>query len=475
MIAVRFAEQKKFSDSEFYQNSDRNHMRPGDPAAQNRGEKNLEKFVIHGGHPLKGEITVSGAKNSVVAILPATLLLDVPCIIENVPDISDVRICLKVLKGLGAEVRALANNTFRISCRNVTDFYVPYKEAKKMRASYYFLGALLGRCRNARAAMPGGCPLGARPIDQHLKAFEILGARQLIEDQQSDIVELHADRLHGGTISMDVVSVGATMNAILAAVKAPGITIIENAAKEPHVVDLANFLNYMGAHIKGAGTDVIKIRGAEKLSGHAGEGSESVEYRYSVVPDQIEAGTFMIAAAATKGNVLIRGVIPKHLEAITEKLRECGATVEELDDEEAVRVFVNPGQTFTSTNIRTEPYPGYPTDMQPQMATLLTIAEGQSSIIENVWEDRFRYVNELRKMGAVIDITQNGAVVRGNGNNLLKGACVNACDLRAGAAMIIAGLMAEGKTEITEIHHIERGYMDIASKLRGIGAEIQKI
>lgn len=434
----------------------------------------MEKFVINGGHPLKGEILVSGAKNSAVAILPATLLLDVPCIIENVPDISDVEICLKILKGLGAEVKPLnkQGDTYWISCRNVSDFYVPYKEAKKMRASYYFLGALLGRCGSARAAMPGGCSLGARPIDQHLKAFEILGAKQLIEDQQSDIVELHADKLHGGNISMDVVSVGATMNAILAAVKAPGVTIIENAAKEPHIVDLANFLNYMGAHIKGAGTDVIKIKGVEKLMGNAGEGS-TVDYRYSVVPDQIEAGTFMVAAAATKGDVIIKGVIPKHLEAITAKLRDCGVNVEELDDEEAVRVFVDHQATLSATNIKTEPYPGFPTDMQPQIATLLTIADGESNITESVWEDRFRYVNELRKMGAVINITQNGAVVRGS--HALNGACVNACDLRAGAAMIIAGLMADGCTEITEIQHIERGYADIASKLRGIGADISKI
>ncbi|MBD5142817.1 MAG: UDP-N-acetylglucosamine 1-carboxyvinyltransferase [Oscillospiraceae bacterium] len=434
----------------------------------------MEKFVINGGHPLKGEILVSGAKNSAVAILPATLLLDVPCIIENVPDISDVEICLKILKGLGAEVKPLnqQGDTYWISCRNVSDFYVPYKEAKKMRASYYFLGALLGRCGNARAAMPGGCSLGARPIDQHLKAFEILGAKQLIEDQQSDIVELHAESLRGGNISMDVVSVGATMNAILAAVKAPGITIIENAAKEPHVVDLANFLNYMGANIKGAGTDVIKIEGVKKLMGNAGEGS-TVDYRYSIVPDQIEAGTFMVAAAATKGDVIIKGVIPKHLEAITAKLIDCGVNVEELDNMDAIRVSVENKKIFCPTNIKTEPYPGFPTDMQPQMATLLTIANGESSIMENVWEDRFRYVHELRKMGAEINITQNGAVVRGG--DLLTGACVNACDLRAGAAMIIAGLMANGCTEITEIQHIERGYADIAKKLRGIGADIVKI
>ncbi len=434
----------------------------------------MEKFVINGGFPLKGEIWVSGAKNSAVAILPAALLLDVPCIIENVPDISDVKICLKVLQGLGAEIRPVGKNgdTYWISCKNVSSHYVPYEEAKKMRASYYFLGALLGRCHNARAAMPGGCPLGARPIDQHLKAFEILGAKPIITGRASDVVELHAEQLQGDVISMDVVSVGATMNAILAAVKAEGTTIIENAAKEPHIVDLANFLNYMGAHIKGAGTDTIKIHGVKKLCGNAGEGS-TIDYRYSIVPDQIEAGTFMIAAAVTHGDVFIKGVIPKHLEAITAKLRDAGVSVKELEDEDAVHVFVKEDAEFKPTNIKTEPYPGFPTDMQPQMAVFLTIVNGQSTITENVWEDRFRYVKELAKMGAKIDITQNGAIVQGSA--VLKGADVQACDLRAGAAMIIAGLAADGHTSISDIRHIERGYADIAGKLRGIGADIAKI
>lgn len=434
----------------------------------------MEKFVINGGSPLKGEVSISGAKNSAVALLPAMLLLDAPCIIENVPDISDVKICLKVLKGLGAEIRQMneTGDTYWISCQNVADYYVPYEEAKKMRASYYFLGALLGRCCNAWAAMPGGCPLGARPIDQHLKVFEILGAKQIIADPNSDIVELHAEQLQGSVISMDVVSVGATMNAILAAVKAKGTTVIEHAAKEPHIVDLANFLNYMGAHIKGAGTDTIKIRGVEKLAGNAGEGS-SVDYRYAVVPDQIEAGTFMVAAAATRGDVIIRGVIPKHLEAITAKLRDAGVTVEELEDEDAVHVSVAQETSLQATNIRTEPYPGFPTDMQPQMTVLLTLAGGQSTITENVWEDRFRYVKELTKMGARIDITQNSAIVQGSAS--LTGTQVEACDLRAGAAMIIAGLAAQGQTAITDIRHIERGYADIAGKLRSIGADIAKV
>lgn len=443
-----------------------------------RGENNveMEKFIINGGNPLKGDIWVSGAKNSAVAILPAVLLLDVPCIIENVPNISDVKICLKILQGLGADVRQLPSentigNTYWISCQKVADYYVPYEEAKKMRASYYFLGALLGRCHKARAAMPGGCPIGARPIDQHLKAFEILGAKQIITDPTSDIVELKADSLQGDVISMDVVSVGATMNAILAAVKADGVTIIENAAKEPHIVDLANFLNYMGAHIKGAGTDTIKIKGVQKLSGNAGEGS-TMDYRYSVVPDQIEAGTFMIAAAATRGDVTVKGVIPKHLEAITAKLRDAGVTVEELEDEDAVHVSVKEDVTLKPTNIKTEPYPGFPTDMQPQMAVLLTLVDGQSTITENVWEDRFLYVKQLAKMGAKIDITQSGALIHGSA--VLQGTLVEACDLRAGAAMIIAGLAASGQTAITDIRHIERGYDDIAGKLRGIGADIFK-
>ena len=432
----------------------------------------MEKFVIDGGTPLRDEIHVSGAKNSAVAILPATLLLDVPVIIENVPDISDVAICLKILRGLGAQVERMAGepDTYRISCEHVKEHYVPYAEAKKMRASYYFLGALLGRCGRAAAAMPGGCSIGARPIDQHLKAFEALGAVHTM--QGTDVVEVSADALYGNTICMNVVSVGATMNAILAAVKAQGVTVIENAAREPHIVDLANFLNFMGASIKAAGTDVIKITGTPVLLGNAGEGSV-VDYRYSVVPDQIEAGTFMVAAAATRGDVVIRGVIPKHLEAITAKLRESGVQVVESQDEDVIRVFVEEDDVLHGTNIKTSPYPGFPTDMQPQMATLLTIAEGQSNIRESVWEDRFRYVHELKKMGARIEITQDGAVVQGGAS--LHGACVNACDLRAGAAMIIAGLAAQGRTEIVDIQFIERGYDNIVGKLRGIGAKMEKI
>lgn len=444
----------------------------------------MDKFVIEGGCRLTGDIYVSGAKNSVVALLPATLLLDVPCVIENVPDISDVEICLDILRSLGAEIEQLGAGTYRISTVNVSRYDVPDDLARKMRASYYFLGALLGRFRKASAAMPGGCNLGERPIDQHLLAFETLGAEtELVKKynhdrtQCTDIVRLEASKLEGTNISLNVVSVGATMNAILAAVKADGITTIENCAREPHIVDLANFLNYMGAHIIGAGTHKIIVEGTPVLRGNdALEGS--VEERiYSVVPDQIEAGTFMVAAAATRGDVRIHGVIPHHMKDITERLQECGVIVEEIENADSqdicMRVYVDGDRRLRSTNIKTEPYPGFPTDMQPQMAALLSIVDGQSNITEQVWEDRFRYVEELRLMGAQINTTMDGAIIFGV--PILHGACVKACDLRAGAAMIIAALTAEGTTEITDIHHIERGYSHIVDKLRGIGAHIERI
>lgn len=443
----------------------------------------MDKFVIEGGCRLTGDIYVSGAKNSVVALLPATLLLDVPCIIDNVPDISDVDICLDVLRALGAEVEQLCEGTYRISAMHVNKSEVPPELARKMRASYYFLGALLGRFRKASAAMPGGCNLGERPIDQHLLAFETLGAETTLIKKRNDegieyvdAVRLDADRLLGTNISLNVVSVGATMNAILAAVKAEGITVIENCAREPHIVDLANFLNYMGAHIVGAGTHKIMIEGTPVLRGNdALEGSVE-ERTYSVVPDQIEAGTFMVAAAATRGDVRIHGVIPHHMRDIAERLLECGVKVEvvESDDNDVcIRVYVEENKRLRSTNIKTEPYPGFPTDMQPQMAVLLSIVDGQSNITEQIWEDRFRYVEELRLMGAHINTTMDGAIIFGVPK--LYGTSVRACDLRAGAAMIIAGLAAQGTTEITDIHHIERGYSHIVEKLRGIGANIQRI
>lgn len=416
----------------------------------------MDKFIIKGGRRLSGEVIISGAKNAVVAILPAVILSDEPCVIENVPDISDVRISLKILREMGAEVTALGNCTYRIDPTTISRFCVPYEIARKMRASYYFLGALLGKYNQARVSMPGGCPLGDRPIDQHLKAFSLLGADYTLSQ---GMIDLRAERLTGNQIFFDVVTVGATMNAMLAAVKAEGLTVIENAAKEPHIVDLANFLNSMGANIMGAGTDVIKIRGVEHLHGTT----------YSVIPDQIEAGTFMIAAAATKGDVTIKNVIPKHLESITKKLEKIGVNVECFDD--SVRVWAD--GPMVKTNVKTSPHPGFPTDMQPQIATLLTLAEGTSIITESIWDQRFGYVDELRRMGA--DITVNGSVALIEGTGTLTGAPVKACDLRAGAALIIAGLAANGITEIEDIFHIERGYDGMDVKLRAIGADIRKV
>lgn len=418
----------------------------------------MDKFVIKGGRRLSGEVTISGAKNAVVAILPAVILSDEPCIIENVPDISDVRISLKILREMGAEVTSLGNCTYRIDPTRICRFCVPYESAKKMRASYYFLGALLGKYNKARVSMPGGCPLGARPIDQHLKAFSLLGADYTLSQ---GMIDLKAEQLSGNQIFFDVVTVGATMNAMLASVKAKGLTVIENAAKEPHIVDLANFLNSMGANIMGAGTDVIKIRGVEHLHGTD----------YSVVPDQIEAGTFMIAAAATKGDVTLKNVIPKHLESITKKLEKIGVNVEEYDD--SVRVWVEEDAPLVKVNVKTSPHPGFPTDMQPQISTLLTLAEGTSIITESIWDKRFGYVDELRRMGA--DITVNGSVALIEGTGKLNGAPVKACDLRAGAALIIAGLAANGVTEIEDIYHVERGYDGMEVKLRQIGADIEKV
>lgn len=416
----------------------------------------MDKFIIDGGRPLHGDIYVSGAKNAAVALLPAVLLTDEPVILENVPDISDVSICLRILSELGAHVEMLKKDTYCICCRNVRDFTVPYESARKMRASYYFLGALLGRWNRARVAMPGGCPLGDRPIDQHLKAFEALGAQVSCDH---GIIDVRSQKLTGSKIYLDVVSVGATMNAMIAAVKAEGLTVIENVAKEPHIVDLANFLNSMGASIMGAGTDTIKIRGVRYLHGTD----------YGVIPDQIEAGTFMVAAAATGGDVTVRNVTPKHLESITAKLRKIGVNVEEYDD--SVRVWVD--GPLVKADIKTEPHPGFPTDMQPQIASLLVLAEGTSKVIEGVWEQRFRYVDELRRMGADISVDGKAAII--TGPQPLQGAQVKACDLRAGAALIIAGLAAEGRTEIEDIYHIERGYGSIDLKLRGIGAHIRKV
>ena len=416
----------------------------------------LEKFVIKGGNALKGEVRISGAKNAAVAILPAVLLSDEPCIVENLPNISDVATILKTMQALGANIKALNKSAVEIDPRHVNSFVVSKKMAEGMRASSYFLGALLGRLGRARVAPPGGCDFGVRPIDQHIKGFEALGAKMSIEN---GMVDARAQKLSGCSIYLDVVSVGATINIMLAAVKAAGLTVIENAAREPHIVDLANFLNSMGADIMGAGTSVIKIRGVRHLHGTS----------YSIIPDQIEAGTYMAAAAAAGGDVLITNVTPKHLESIIAKLQETGAKITEYD--EAVRVQMN--RRPHKCNIKTMPHPGFPTDMQPQIAVLLSIADGTSIITEGVWDSRFRYVEQLTLMGADIQVDGKMAVI--TGVKSLHSAPVKAVDLRAGAAMIIAGLAADGITEIEEIDHIDRGYEDVVEKLTKIGADIKRV
>ncbi len=415
----------------------------------------LEKFIINGGNRLTGEVEISGAKNAAVAIIPAVILADEPCTLENVPSINDVAIDLRILRELGAEIKFVNKSTITIDPRPIRDMPVPYELARSMRASYYFLATLLSRFKHAQVPMPGGCDLGDRPMDQHLKCFRSLGAKCSIEH---GIVDIRADFLFGTQIYFDKVSVGATINAMLAAVKAEGLTILENAAKEPHIVDLANFLNSMGADIMGAGTDVIKIKGVNRLHGA----------EYSIIPDQIEAGTFMIAVAATKGDALIKNVIPKHLEPITSKLRKIGVVVMEYDD--SIRVI---GQgKYDRITVKTMPHPGFPTDMQPQLTALLTLAKGTSIITEGIWDNRFRYADELRRMGA--DISVDGKVAVIEGVDHLTGAPVKATDLRAGAALIIAGLSTEGTTEIEDIYHIERGYDNMDGKLRAMGADIVK-
>ena len=413
----------------------------------------MEKFVISGGKPLCGKVRISGAKNAAVAILPAILLGDEPCTVENLPEISDVTTILRAMKMLGADVKVINKSTVCIDPKNVNSYVVTKEMAEGMRASSYFLGALLGRMNRARVAPPGGCDFGVRPIDQHIKGFEALGAKVTIEN---GMVEAKAERLSGSSIYLDMGSVGATINIMLAAVKVRGLTVIENAAREPHIVDLANFLNSMGANIMGAGTNIIKIRGVERLHGTD----------YSIIPDQIEAGTYMLAAAATMGDVLIENVTPKHLESIIAKLNEVGAKVEEFD--EAVRVSMD--KRPKKCNVKTMPHPGFPTDMQPQMATLLAIAEGTSIITEGVGDSRFRYFDQLTLMGADIQVDGKMAVI--TGVKELNAAPVKAVDLRAGAAMIIAGLMAKGITEVEEIGHIDRGYENLAEKLTALGADI---
>ncbi len=416
----------------------------------------MDKFVINGGKPLKGSVHISGAKNAAVAILPAVLLADSPCIIENLPEISDVTTLLRAIKQLGAEVRTINKSTVEINPVSANSFVIDRKMAEGMRASSYFLGALLGRHNRARVAPPGGCDFGVRPIDQHIKGFEALGARVIIEN---GMVDARAPQLTGCSVYLDVVSVGATINIMLAAAKAQGLTVIENAAREPHIVDLANFLNSMGANIMGAGTSVIKIRGVEKLHGCT----------YSIIPDQIEAGTYMVAAAATGGDVVIENVIPKHLESIIAKLVEAGAEITEYDEAVRVKMTGRPRKC----NVKTMPHPGFPTDMQPQIATLLAISEGTSIVTEGVWDNRFRYVEQLIGMGAKIQVDGKMAVI--TGVEKLTPASVKAVDLRAGAAMIIAGLMADGITEVENIIYIDRGYENVAEKFQALGAEIKRV
>ena len=418
----------------------------------------MNQYVIQGGKPLSGVVTISGAKNAAVGILPATLLVNGTCRIENVPDISDVRLLLEILDSMGAEIRRLSPNTLEITCTRVRDSEASDALVRRIRASYYLIGAQLGRFGHARVALPGGCNFGARPIDQHIKGFEALGADVNLENGYV-CATAPQNGLQGGRVNLDVVSVGATMNIMIGAVLATGTTIIENAAKEPHIVDLANFLNSMGADIMGAGTDVIKIRGVSQLTGGF----------YSIIPDQIEAGTYMAAVAAAGGSVLVKNVIPKHMDCITAKLEEMGCEICEEDDN--IRVTRN--GDLHKIQVKTMYYPGFPTDMQPQLAAALCLAQGTSVVTEGVWENRFRYSDELRRMGARIQVDGKVAVIEGVSK--LTGAPVRASDLRAGAALVIAGLAAEGTTEIEEIAYIERGYEDIIEKLRALGADISRV
>lgn len=418
----------------------------------------MTKYIVQGGHPLFGEVRISGAKNAAVAIIPAALLVDGVCRIENIPQISDVTALLKILEQLGANVRFLNRSSVEIDCRHISTTQVSQELAHKIRASYYLIGALLGRFGEAEVSMPGGCNFGGvRPIDQHVKGFVAMGA----EVREGDFICAKAEsgRMKGANIYLDVVSVGATMNIMMAAVLAEGTTVIENAAKEPHIVDLANFLNSMGADVKGAGTDTIRIFGVDKLHGGS----------YAIIPDQIEAGTYMAAVAACGGQVLVRGIIPKHMDCITAKLQEMGVQVEEQDD----TLLVRRSGKLHRANVKTLPYPGFPTDMQPQITVALCLAEGTSMVTEGVWDNRYRYVGELTRMGAQIRVEGRSAVVEGVDH--LNAASVQAYDLRAGAAMVIAALAAEGTSEVSNVHYIERGYEDIIEKLRSIGAQIESV
>jgi UDP-N-acetylglucosamine 1-carboxyvinyltransferase len=422
-----------------------------------KGAGNLSKLIIKGKRPLNGEVYISGAKNAAVAIIPASLLVEGTCYIENVPEISDVVLLIDILKNLGAKVKHMGRNTLIIDSTGVNSYCASYDMVKSIRASYYLIGALLGRFGKAEVSSPGGCDFGFRPIDQHIKGFESLGAHIDIEH---GVVRATSKKLAANQIYLDIVSVGATINIMLAAVKAEGQTIIENAAKEPHVVDVANFLNTMGADIKGAGTDVIKIKGVKSLNGGAS---------YSIIPDQIEAGTYMVAAAATRGDVTVRNVIPTHMESLSAKLSEMNINIQQDDDWIRVRGTDN----LKNVNIKTLPYPGFPTDLHPPSAILLCVAKGVSTITEGVWDSRFQYTDELKRMGARIKIEGRMAVI--DGVKKLSGATVNALDLRAGAAMVVAGLCAEGTTEVRNAKYIDRGYERIEYKLNELGASIERV
>ncbi len=418
----------------------------------------MDKLVIAGGNKLFGEISVSGAKNAAVAVIAGTALVKGRCTIDNIPNIKDVDVILGILSKLGAYVEYKRDGVVTIDCTDLSNYTATYEMVRKMRASYYLLGVLLGRFGNAEVALPGGCDFGGRPIDQHIKGFESMGATVKVE--HGIVYASTEGGLRAGQVYLDMVTVGATVNIMLAAVYADGVTVIENAAKEPHVVDLANFLNSMGANIKGAGTDVIRIKGVDELHGGS----------YSIIPDQVEAGTFMIAAAACGGNVLIKNVIPKHVESVTAKLIEMHVTVEELDD--AIRVSRD-GRRVTKANVKTLAYPGFPTDLQPLIVTLLSVAEGTSIVTEDVWENRFQYVDELKRMGANIRVNGKTAVIEGI--DTLSGSPVRSTDLRAGAAMLVAGLMAKGVTEVYDLSHIDRGYEQIEVKFKQLGAKIERV
>ena len=416
----------------------------------------MDKLIINGGKKLSGTVTIGGAKNAVVAIIPAALLVEGKCVIENVPCIDDVSVITEIMSQMGAKIRLINKNTIEIDSTNINTCKADYTMVSKMRASYYLMGALLGRFNRAMVSMPGGCNFGSRPVDQHLKGFRTLGATV---KEDNGYYDLSAEELVGGHIFFDIVSVGATINVMLAAVKAQGITIIENAAKEPHIVDVANFLNCMGANIKGAGTDVIKIKGVEHLKGGT----------YSVIPDYIEAGTYMLMAAGTGGNVLIKNVIPKHLESITAKLVEVGATVNEYDD--SIQVIAN--KKLNCARVKTLPYPGFPTDLQPLITTLLTVSEGLSYVTEAVWDNRFQYIDELRRFGSKINVEGSTATIEGIEN--LNGCSAESTDLRGGAAMVMAALMAQGRSEIGTLKYIDRGYEDLEEKLTSLGADIKRV